>query len=189
MSDTDLRTWRPAIRFVAFAALVVGLILLTFAWRALTKHKVTTTLNCLDQAANSQPANSALTAVDKYAACAAKLAGTEGVTPDRPPRCRYAGVWTSARGNASYRISLNLDGSFLAEPGPGAPAMQSEISGAWAVAGNALAWAYDDGAVWPPDINPIFAESEGAFSLREVNGAVTRFTLLERTTSEACAKK
>jgi hypothetical protein len=189
MPDESLTRYRPAIRFVSFAALVVALILLTFAWRALTKHKVTSTLNCLDKAASAQQATSALTAVDKYAACAATLAGTAGTTPERPPRCRFAGVWTSTRGNASYQVTLNVDGSFTAEPGAGVPPNEPGVTGAWSVAGNALAWAYDSGAVWPPDINPIFAESEAAFSLREVNGTSTRFALVERSTAAMCIKK
>ena len=113
--------------------------------------------------------------------------GTSRQNDTRPARCRYAGVWSAARNSVVYIVTLEADGRFIAEPGENTPANARPISGAWSAAGNALAWVYDSGAVWPPDINPISAESADAFTLREVNGNVTRYTLIERYRPAICA--
>jgi hypothetical protein len=170
---------------------VALLILLTFGYKWMFQKKVMRTADCLDEAASAQKANSALSSVEKYAACVAWVSGgTKAVTADgRPARCRYAGVWTSTRGTMTYEITLEADGKFVGEPGQNVSANAQTVTGAWAVAGNSLVWAYDSGAVWPPDINPIFDESEKAFTLREVNGLATRYTLIERSTAEVCSKK
>jgi hypothetical protein len=188
MPDSNLHHYRPPIRLLGFATLVAALVLLTFAYRWLFQQKVTRTLDCFDKAASAQEATSALTAVDKYAGCMASIGGGTTSSPTRPARCRYAGTWTATRGSASYEVTLNPDGSFSAEPGQGVAASEPAITGAWAVAGNALAWAYDSGAVWPPDINPIIGQSDNGFTLREVNGMTTQYSLVARARAEACAQ-
>lgn len=189
MSDANLGNYRPSIRLLGLATLVAALMMLTFAYRWLFQQKVTRALDCMDKATSGPEATSALASVDQYAGCIGALQGGAAAAPARPARCRYAGMWTATRGSASYEVMLNVDGSFSAEPGQGVPAGQPAITGAWAVAGTAMAWAYDSGAVWPPDINPIFAEGENAFTLREVNGTTTRYVLVARTRAEICAQQ
>ena len=87
-----------------------------------------------------------------------------------------------------YQVTLDVDGKFVAEPIQNVPANAEDITGAWNVAGRSLVWAYDNGAVWPPDINPIAVESDGAFTLAELDGATTRYTLIQRQASIACKK-
>lgn len=149
---------------------------------------------CLDQASSTQQATTASASVEKYAACiagqssAAATPVASSKAPAQPVRCRFAGVWAAARGSVVYQVTLEAGGRFEAEPGQNAPANAPVISGAWSVAGNSLVWAYDSGAVWPPDVNPITAESEAAFTLTEVNGSTTRYSLIEPIVSELCAK-
>ncbi len=127
--------------------------------------------------------------VEKYAACLAWTSDSAPVSPEtvQRARCRYAGVWAAARGNAVYQVTLDADGRFLAEPGQNVSANEQTITGAWAVAGNSLVWAYDGGAAWPPDINPISMQTGDAFTLTEVNRATTRYTLIERRKPDVCS--
>jgi hypothetical protein len=165
-------------------------IIFALAYRVLFQKQVTRTVACLDRVSSAQPAMSALASVDSYAACIAKQAGNVASSPASAlsPRCRYTGVWSAKRGDMVYQVTLEADGKFIAEPVEYVPANAPTITGAWSVAGNSIVWAYDSGAVWPPDINPISAESANAFTLTEVNGSTTRYGLIERLRSSACAK-
>lgn len=191
MPELNADKSRLNLVLLTVAWIVALLVLLAFAYRWAFKTQVVRTADCLDQAAFGQRATSSLTSVEKYAACIAWTAGNTqpAAAGARPARCRYAGVWTAARGNAAYEVTLEPDGKFVGVPGQNVPETAPAITGAWAIAGNSLVWAYDTGAVWPPDINPISAESEKGFTLTEVNGSATRYTLVERSTAEICAKK
>ena len=144
-------------------------------------------VNCLDRAASAERATSPMTAVNKYVTCMGPSKSNQ-VSDTRPARCRYVGVWAASRGSAMYIVTLGADGRFVAEPGDNAPPTEQSISGAWSVAGNTLVWVYDSGPVWPPDINPVSAETPDAFTLSEVNGSTTRYSLIERHTAAICAK-
>ncbi len=172
--------------------LIVFMMIYKVAFRKQVEKKV----NCLEQAASAQRANSPLSAVDKYAACIGptvrgKTAQTSPVIDTRPARCRYVGVWAASRGNMVYNITLGVDGRFLAEPGSNTPPNATTITGAWSAAdaeSKVLAWVYDIGPVWPPDVNPVSAETTDAFTLSEVNGSLTRYNLIERHTPAICSK-
>jgi hypothetical protein len=181
---------RPNWGLMTVTWIVALAILLALAYRLMFRQQVARTVDCLDQAASAQRATTPLAAVNKYAACIAWTSGAPSDTSTaRPARCRYAGVWEAARGIRAYQVTLEADGQFVAEPGQNVPVHEPAITGAWAVAGKSLVWAYDSGAVWPPDINPISAESENAISLTEVNGSTTRYTLIERLAGESCSKR
>lgn len=174
--------------------LVALFIIFTMAYKILFRKAVEKKINCLDQAASLGRASSPQSAVDKYAACIgasiekpAGMASTQSMDT-RPARCRFAGVWNATRGNVTYIVTMEADGKFLGEPGENTPSGSANITGAWSLAGNSLAWAYYSGAVWPPDVNPVSAESEKAFTLTEVNGITTRYTLVERFQSALCGK-
>ncbi|HTY98710.1 MAG TPA: hypothetical protein VMB75_02665 [Rhodocyclaceae bacterium] len=106
--------------------------------------------------------------------------------PNTP--CRYVGVWTSARPDSVYRVTLQDGGEFLAEPlkdHRGGDAYH----GAWSVSGAQMAWFYDGDTVWPPDINPIEHESERRFTLIERDGTRTQFDLIADTDSQVCPRR
>ena len=179
--DTRTRWTLRTIGWTISLLVIFGLM-----YRVTFKKQVEQTVNCLEQTSSEERASTPLTSVDKYARCVAgKAVVAKGALPER---CRYAGEWWSTRGNVVYRMTLNVDGSFMAEPGKNAPVNAEEITGAWAVAGRSLVWVYDTGAVWPPDINPISDQSADAFALGEVSGETTRFTLIKRQIATACLK-
>ena len=190
MSQTvsNIHNLRRALRAILW--LVALTIVFALIYRIMFRKQVEQKVNCLVQAASAQQATSPITAVDKYAACIGPAVdGAAARTKDsRPARCRYTGVWSAVRGNVVYQITLGVDGQFLAEPGDNSPPNAPNITGAWSAAGHALAWVYDSGPVWPPDINPISAESADAFTLSEVNGSSTRYTLIERHTPPVCRR-
>jgi len=192
MSVTDPFQNRPRWILRAIGWIVALAIIFILGYRVMFRKQVERTVSCLEQASSAERATSPAAAVEKYAACIDRQSTTAAASSAAklPVRCRYAGVWAAARGNMVYQVTLKADGKFVGEPAENTPADAQVITGAWTVAGNALVWAYDSGAVWPPDINPISAETDNAnaFTLREVNGSTTRYTLIERSTSGTCRK-
>ncbi|MEQ1516638.1 MAG: hypothetical protein ABL931_09135 [Usitatibacteraceae bacterium] len=175
---------RWTLRVIGWSVSV--LIIFGLIYRATFNKRVEQTGDCLERTSSEERASTPLASVDKYARCiAGKAAVVKGALPER---CRYAGTWTSARGTTAYKMTLDVDGKFIAEPAQNAPANATEITGAWAVAGRSLVWVYDSGAVWPPDLNPITAQTDDAFTLRETSGESTRFTLIKRQITTACLK-
>lgn len=165
---------------------VALLIIFGLMYKVMFKKRVESAANCLDQVASAEKTATPLASVEKYATC---IAGKSPAEPaSLPARCKYAGKWTSSRGNMVYKVTLEADGRFVAEGLENAPADAPEITGAWTVAARSLVWAYDSGAVWPPDINPIIAESPDSFTLLEVDGAKTRYALKQRQTAGICRK-
>ena len=191
-------TW--TLRIIGWA--IALMIILPLAYKTMFRQQAAKKAECLEQAASTGRAVSASTAVNKFAACelgqapvsgksdsAAPLSGTSTNTaaaasadPLVAARCRYAGVWSATRGQMVYMVTLEADGRFIAEPSQNTPAGATTITGAWSVAGNKMAWAYDNGPVWPPDINPITAAGDREFTLIEVNGSSTRYELVDRLT-------
>ena len=183
------------------ALIIIFMLVYKIAFRKQVEQRV----NCLDRAASAEPASSPLNSVNKYAACIGRtnMAGAgaaNGATSNtktdvkpnasgdtRPARCRYVGTWAATRGGVTYQVSLEADGRFIGEPGANAPPSPAKITGAWSAADNVLVWVYDTGPVWPPDINPVSEVSADGFTLREVNGSITRYTLIERSTPAICA--
>ena len=103
------------------------------------------------------------------------------------PPCEFVGIWKSARRKSVYRLTLKDDGRFTGEEMVDyGPTGGSEIGGFWGEHAGRMVWIHNDGAIWPPDINPIEARSEDKFTLVEVNGERTEFTLERRLDSERC---
>ncbi len=171
-----------------FRALLWGgflIVIFFFLYKAVFRKTVESVVNCLDKAAHQERYVTRVTAVEGYARCVAK---NENRPVTDNPRCPYAGVWSSKRMNmdAEYFITLNADGTFLAEPGPGTQPNEQPLTGAWTVANGKMVWAYDSGPVWPPDINPIFDERASALKLREVNGQTTELIRLPTEGAQKC---
>lgn len=175
-------TW--TLRVVGWT--VALLIIFGLMYKVMFNKRVESAANCLEQTASAERTATPLASVEKYATCIAGKSPAESAST--PARCKYAGEWTSTRGDMVYKVTLEADGKFVAEGLENASADAPEITGAWTVAGRSLVWAYDSGAVWPPDINPIVAESADSFTLLEVDGARTRYALKQRHTSGICRK-
>ena len=189
---SDNSNWLLRSILWGVALLIVFMMIYKVAFRKQVEKKV----NCLDQAASTQRVSSPLSAVDKYATCigfsaGGKAAQSAQASDTRPARCRYIGVWAASRGNVVYNVTLGVDGHFFAEPGSNTLPNAATITGAWSAAsaeGNVLAWVYDNGPVWPPDINPVSSETADAFTLSEVNGSSTQYNLIARQIPTICAK-
>ena len=164
-------------------SVALGIIFLLM-YRTMFGEQLKRSASCGDEAEAAQVAGTPLVTVDKYAACINKNSTAKASSP--PARCKYAGVWSAARGNVIHRVTLDADGKFIAEPGANTRVGADEITGAWSIAGRALVWSYDGRWVWPPDVNPISAATDTGFTLAEVDGATTRYTLVSRSMVTAC---
>lgn len=182
LDDNHSRLLRRTLIWAAFGVVIVILL-----YKGVARKTVESTANCLERKAHNEQYLTRLAAVEGYARCVAKnekrpVAGSG--TPH--PRCAYAGVWSSKRRDVEYFLTLNADGSFVAEPGPGTQPHERPVTGAWTVANNKMVWAYDSGPVWPPDINPIFDERASALKLREVDGQTTELIRLPTEGAQKC---
>lgn len=100
--------------------------------------------------------------------------------------CAYVGVWRSSQPGCTYNITLRDDGSFSAEP-ENCTISNDFFSGSWGVSSNKMIWMYDDGRVWPPDVNKIEATTNNDFRLIEENGSSTTFHRLGNTIGGQCS--
>jgi hypothetical protein len=123
--------------------------------------------------------------------------------------CRYVGTWKSTRPGTAYKVTLTDDSQFVAEPAAGnrsgtetysdssdfvpprlvvgSRSGAESYSGSWGVVGDEMVWLYDEGVVWPPDINQIIPVNRNRFTLVEVNGTRTEFELIDAIKSNTCA--
>ena len=177
-------TW--TLRLIGWA--IALSIIFVLMYKVAFKKQLENTVNCLDQASSGELTRSPLASVEKYSACMVGKAPVVVGTASLPARCRYAGIWAAARAGMVYDVTLEPDGSFVAEPGQNTPPNAATITGAWGVAGRTLVWVYDNGPVWPPDINPILNESDNAFMLKEVDGATTSYSLVQKSKASLCRK-
>ena len=164
-------------------SVALGIILLLM-YKTMFQEQLQRSARCGEEAEAAKAVGTPLVTVDKYAACINRNSAAKTSSP--PARCKYAGVWSAARGNVIHRVTLDVDGKFTAVPGANARADAEEITGAWSIAGRALVWSYDNGWVWPPDVNPISAATDRGFTLTEVDGATTRYTLNSRSKVTVC---
>lgn len=102
--------------------------------------------------------------------------------------CEYVGTWVSSRAGSTYQITLGADGEFFAEPVRTSDKHAGAIAGSWSVVGlrdsQQMVWLYEQGRVWPPDINPVQNASGDAFTLIERDGSRTQFG---RVTAATCS--
>ncbi len=101
------------------------------------------------------------------------------------PRCAFVGVWTAARDKSVYQVTLDESGAFEAEPisrGANSPGI---IIGKWKINGDKMEWEYTDRRL-AGDSNKIRDATANSFTLVEVNGALTRYNLIESTKTPNC---
>ena len=151
----------------------------------------------------ASPQGSALSSAQELVACAYKRSGVlervvlyhrrQAINSLPHVPCLYVGTWSMTRPPTAqmpaveYRITLRDDSRFIAQP---VRSPDPEVlTGSWGVHGTNMLWFYDQGLVWPPDINPIKHTNDGAFTLREREGSITSYTLLQRAPSDNCVPK
>ncbi len=102
--------------------------------------------------------------------------------------CKYLGTWQATREGSIYQITLRADGQFLAEPVQTSDRDAKGVTGSWGVVGpldsQKMVWLYDEGQVWPPDINPVKNARADGFTLIEQDGSRTE---LSRTGGVSCS--
>lgn len=103
--------------------------------------------------------------------------------------CEYVGTWEAKREASVYQVTLRADGQFLAEPVRTSDRDATKVTGSWSVAGRRgkerLVWLYDEGRVWPPDINPVREPRADGFTLMEENGSRTEYTRIAASKCDA----
>ncbi|WP_341678618.1 hypothetical protein [Niveibacterium sp. SC-1] len=155
-------------------------------------------LSCMGEAEGvSDSDNPTITHAQRMAACIDKRSVFPATLLFRDTRhllealpsapCEYVGTWRAARTESVYRVVLRDDGRFEAralvdERGDGMP-----ISGAWGVVEGRMVWLYDEGRVWPPDVNRIHPATGQLFLLDEQNGSQTSYLRTEAPTEGRCA--
>jgi hypothetical protein len=148
---------------------------------------------CLGRFNNDPGPYRALQRTRAYADCLARESGWLGglllrqqqrqlaAMPSTP--ARFVGDWIATRPGARYRISLRPDGGFDAMPQAGTSGQAMPMSGNWSALDGRLVWLYDQGQVWPPDINPVVeavapasaATARDPFDLIEADGSRTHY--------------
>jgi hypothetical protein len=103
--------------------------------------------------------------------------------PNTP--CKYVGTWLATRPQSVYSISLQDNGEFIAEPAHAAADAHTYV-GSWGFHDGRMIWITE--GIWPPDVNPIRNESEGAFMLVERDGSQTEFSLFKRLETNECSR-
>lgn len=100
--------------------------------------------------------------------------------------CQYIGTWSSIRPGSKYKVTMTDDSRFIAEPMQTNSGTADTISGSWGVVGEEMVWLYQEGPVWPPDVNRILPKSRSRFTLIETNGTRTDYELIDAIKSNHC---
>lgn len=98
--------------------------------------------------------------------------------------CEYVGIWSSIKENKTYRIILREDGTF--DIPAVVPTYGNAYKGHWGVQGNKIIWSYAEAITDEEDVNDIHLEANDAFTLKELNGKITRYELIKRIKSATC---
>ncbi len=100
--------------------------------------------------------------------------------------CKFVGRWKSSKTATGYEISLHGNGDFSARPWSDREFTEI-IAGSWGVYDNHLVWFYNEGTVWPPDVNRMLVTGPNSFTLTEMNGSKTDFLRFDALPPENCA--
>lgn len=181
-------TWMfRALGWLIALAIIAGLL---FSYGSVKASRAVQ--ECLDKQVR---ARNALVFAQELVDCAHARSGTLGrrglsqmkdmmnALPNTP--CRYLGTWRASRTGAVYNITLDADSTFVAQPLE--PKNADTITGAWGVYKEKMVWFYDNGRLWPPDINPIKQHNDDVFTLVEADRSLTTYMLVQRSEWKACA--
>jgi hypothetical protein len=148
-------------------------------------------IECMEiQGKRTDPNATAMENAQKLVACVDQRAGaieylafrgTKNLFSRLPHApCEYTGIWEAKREGSVYQITLRADGQFLAEPVRTSERDATKVTGSWSVAGKrgkeSMVWLYDEGRVWPPEMNPVKEPRADGFTLMEENGSRTEYT-------------
>ena len=125
-----------------------------------------------------------------HAGSASKTSSARTGSTDPAARwpCRFVGSWTSARAESVYKVTLGEDGGYAAEPIASGRYSATSFRGKWQVDGNRIQWDDSARSGKPADINDVLESKPKSFSLREVNGEVTHFNLIQALSTGRCAR-
>ena len=125
-----------------------------------------------------------------YAGSPSKTASAPTGSTDPAARwpCRFVGSWTSARTESVYKVTLGEDGSYAAEPIASGGYSATSFRGKWHVNDNRIQWDDSARSGRPADINDVLESKPKRFRLREVNGEVTHFNLIQAPSTGRCRR-
>lgn len=125
-----------------------------------------------------------------YAGSTSKTASASPGGTDAASRwpCRFVGSWTSARAESVYKVTLGEDGSYAAEPIASGRYSAASFRGKWHVDGNRIQWDDSARSRGPTDINDVLESKPKSFTLREVDGEVTHFNLIQAPSTGRCSR-
>lgn len=155
---------------------------------------VKSTMQCTEEPAFFSGKSSALDRTKALLACLERRNSFLANFLIRSPRrilrelnapCLHVGVWRSSRPGCTYSVTLKDDGSFSSKP-ENCAISADFFSGSWGVSSNKMIWMYDNGRVWPPDVNKIETATNDFFTLIEENGSRTTFHRLGNAIGGQC---
>jgi hypothetical protein len=179
----------------------VGVIAIVIAWRFAGNVLLVGEMEqCNLRAPASDSNHTAMQSAKAFVACVDQRVGIVEWLAFRPTRklfsslpytpCRYVGTWEASRVGSIYRVTLGGDGQFAAVPVRTSEPNATNIMGSWSVAGTIknpkMVWLYDQGRIFPPDVNPIQNVRPDGFTLIEVDGSTTEYRRAEAASDEAC---
>lgn len=98
--------------------------------------------------------------------------------------CDYVGVWTAAQKRGVYKTTLLADGRFFSTPIAAGTTSGWSYEGEWSVDSGSMIWRYDSQL----DVNKIKEASRTHFTLKERDGELTEFNLIEAQDVTGCSK-
>lgn len=180
-------------------SIAYGFALLVIFWLAASAGKgrlAVNALQCIEESPKASASSpSALASAKALGACLERkntllenlVAGSTlkmlRALPNTP--CKFVGRWKSSKTASGYEISLHGNGEFSARPWSEREFTEI-IAGNWAVYEGRMVWFYNEGLVWPPDVNRMEITGPESFTLTEMNGAKTNFLRFDKLPPERC---
>jgi hypothetical protein len=100
--------------------------------------------------------------------------------------CPLVGVWTMRRTAHVYRITLDGNGTFVAEENVYGQARKPPESGTWGVRDDHLVWATEQGKIFA--MHKIASHADGKFRLIGSFNDVEDFELLQALPRDSCSE-
>jgi hypothetical protein len=192
----SMRLRDPLSRSVSWITRIIGYsfgaVAIAIAWYAAGSMSVASYYTDCMATSNEwgPPSQTAMQRAKALVGCVDARAGTAEALAFYPTKklfaelpsapCSYVGIWRSAREGSIYSITLSADGQFVADPVTSSAPDARRVTGSWGVVGKEdkefMVWLYDEGQIWPPDVNPMKNRTSAGFTLIERNGSRTDFS-------------